>query len=215
MPSRERFWPSRLRWRLRGALQWPAFVVLTLLDGIVLSELPPAAIRDPNIIVGVLLATFANLFILGALAPFLTRRMLRRRHAALAAAGAAPSSEAAQTEREVTQDRIATGLLIAGLFGCLVAGVANRPTIVSETEATEENARAVQEFVIHSGDEELDRNLETAQTIRLEEGYFRTCIARDDRERFVCFLVDTDKEPTQIRRDPSGEPNSAFDGRPG
>ena len=37
----ERFWPTRVRWRLRGAWMWPTFVALTLLDGLVLHLLPP------------------------------------------------------------------------------------------------------------------------------------------------------------------------------
>ena len=36
----ERLWWPRLRWRMRGAWQWPAFAVLTLLDGVLLTKLP-------------------------------------------------------------------------------------------------------------------------------------------------------------------------------
>jgi hypothetical protein len=41
MERAERVWHRRLRWRLRGAWQWPVFVALTLADGIVLVVLPP------------------------------------------------------------------------------------------------------------------------------------------------------------------------------
>jgi hypothetical protein len=79
--------------------------------------------------------------------------------------------------------------------------------VVSETKATEENARVVRDVVVHSGDDELVRNLETANTLRLSDGYFRTCVARDDRKRFFCLLVDTTKDPTSVRRDPSTTAN--------
>ena len=211
MSPSERFWLSRLRWRLRGAWQWPAFAVLTLLDGLVLDRLPPQAPDHLNLIEGVLIATFANLVLVGALAPFLAKRLTRRQEAHLAAAGAAPSSaEAAQARHEVLQDRVATTLLAAGLAAALVSGVANRPAIVSETEATEEVGRQLRDYVVRSGNEELHRNLGTANTIRLSEGYFRVCVARDDRRRQVCLLVDTAKDPTQVKRDPSAEPNSAY-----
>ena len=36
----ERFWPARIRWRLRGAWMWPSFVAVTLLDGLILHLLP-------------------------------------------------------------------------------------------------------------------------------------------------------------------------------
>lgn len=194
--SDEHFWANRLRWRLRGAMQWPAFVLFTLLDGVVISELPPSVIKEPNLIVGVLAATFGNLVLLGVVAPFLAKRMAQR--------------EADQTGREVLQDRIATVALAVGLLACLVSGLANRPVVVSETEATEEVGRQLRAYVERSGSAELRRNLETANTIRLSDGFFRVCIARDDRRRNVCLFVDTNKDPTEVRRDPSAQPNAGF-----
>lgn len=210
MSSGERFWTSRLRWRLRGATQWPAFVVVTIVDGLVLDALPPVSTTGLNLIEGVLIATFANLFLVGAAAPWLARRLADRRAAALATAGAPPPTEA---EREVIQDRTATALLLVGLVACVVSGLANRPVIVSETDATEANAEALTRYVERSGDDELVRNIETANTIRLGEGYFRNCIARDDRERYFCVFVDTDKDPPAVVVDDSAEPNTVYRGR--
>ncbi len=211
MGSGERFWLSRLRWRLRGAWQWPAFGFLTLLDGLVLDRLPPQAPDRLNFVEGVLIATFANLVLVGALAPFLAKRLTARREASLAAAGAPPqSAESSRAEREVFQDRVATFLLAAGLVAALVSGVANRPAIVSETEDTEEVGRQLRDYVVRSGSEELHRNLETANTIRLSEDYFRVCVARDDRRRHFCLFIDTEKDPPRVRRDPSAESNSAY-----
>jgi len=210
--SPERFWTSRLRWRLHGAWQWPAFALFTLVDGVVLDLLPPLGAARMDLILGVLIATFANLFLVGAVAPFLTRRLSRRREAALAAAGAGRTGPAPppEVEREVLQDRVGTALLAAGLVAVLVSGLANRPVTVSETEATEEVGRELRSYVVRSGSEELNRNLETANTIRLSEGYFRACIARDDRRRYVCLLVDTTRDPTAVREDRDARPNSAL-----
>ena len=210
MSPGERFWTSRLRWRLRGSTQWPAFVVLTIVDGAVLDQLPPVATTGLNFVEGVLIATFANLFLVGAVAPWLARRLADRRAAALATAGAPPPTQA---DREVLQDRTATALLIAGLAAVIVSGLANRPVIVSETEATEANANALTRYVERSGDDELVRNLETANTIRLGEGYFRNCIARDDRERYFCVFVDTREDPPEVVVDDSAEPNTVYRGR--
>jgi hypothetical protein len=199
----ERFWPARLRWRLRGATMWPAFVVLTLLDGVLLHLLPPVR-TGVDLIPGILIATFANLILIGAVAPLLARRMSANRPGP-------PASQ--QAAREVLVDRIGTALLVAGVLGVLAAGLAARPVVVSETEETEQNAQAVRAYVLRSGDEELVRNLETANTIRLADGYFRTCIARDDRRSHFCLFVDTNESPTGITRDPSEEPNSAYKAR--
>jgi hypothetical protein len=207
MNSREeRFWPARLRWRLRGAPMWPAFVVLTLVEGVVLHLLPPVR-TGVDLIPGILLATFGNLLLVGAVAPWLARRILARRPPA--PAPPAPP----QAAREVLTDRIGTGLLAAGLAGVLAAGLAARPLVVSETESTEENARVVRGVVLRSGSEELVRNIETANTIRLRDGYYRTCIARDDRRRHFCLFVDVEKDPPEVVRDRSAEPNSAFRAR--
>ena len=36
----ESLWRSRLRWRMRGAWQWPAFAVLMVADVILITRLP-------------------------------------------------------------------------------------------------------------------------------------------------------------------------------
>lgn len=206
--AEQRFWPARLRWRLRGATMWPAFVAITLIDGVLLHLLPPldlATGANPGIgiVPGILMATFGNILLVGVLAPWLARRTVARR-----AVPEGPPSP--QARYEVLVDRIGTGLLVAGIFGIVAAGLAARPAIVSETDATQENAEAVRDYVIHSGDRELQRNLETANTIRLSDGYFRTCIARDERGTFHCFFVDTNRSPTRLVEDQSQESNSTF-----
>jgi hypothetical protein len=191
------FW-HRLRWRFRGAWMWPAFAVVTLGEGILLWRLPPVG-TGLNVIEGVLLATFGNLVLVAAVAPWLAKRLAANRR---------PAPD--ETEREVLKDRVSTGLLLAGVLGVVASGLAARPTVVVETEAREQNAEAVRDFVFASGNDELMRNLETANTVRLGEGYFRTCIARDDRRRFFCVFVDTDRSPPEVVKDPSAEPNTVY-----
>jgi hypothetical protein len=196
--SEETFFWRRLRWRFRGAWMWPAFAVITIGEGVLLWRLPPVG-TGLNVIEGVLLATFGNLFLIGALGPWLSKRLAARRRP--------PPSD---TEREVLKDRTGTALLAAGVLGVLASGLAARPAVVVETEARQANADAVRDYVLASGDDELVRNIETANTVRLGENYFRTCVARDNRERFFCLFVDTDKSPPDIVRDPSQEPNSVY-----
>jgi hypothetical protein len=198
----ERFWPARIRWRLRGAWMWPSFIGITLLDGLILHLLPPVA-TGVDLIPAILLATFGNLVMIGAVAPWLARRTWKRRPAA--EPGAPP-----RAQLEVLSDRIGTGLLVASVLGVLAAGLAARPTVVSETEDTERNAEAFRALVLSHGDEELIRNLETANTVRLGEDFFRTCVARDDRERYFCAFVDTSREPADVDVDASAEPNSVY-----
>jgi hypothetical protein len=204
----ERFWPARLRWRLRGAWLWPAFVAFTLVDGVLLHVLPPVRLgftrEGMTLIFGVIVATFANLVLVGAVAPWLARRLAAR---PAVAAGGALGEVPAQVRREVVQDRVATALLAAGLVGVLAAGLGSRQVVVADTNASEQNARLIRRYVLGSGNDELIRNLDTANTNRLSDGFFRTCIASDNRRRYFCFFVDTNKRPVRVIRDRNGLPN--------
>ena len=195
----ERFWPTRMRWRLRGAWMWPSFIALTLLDGLLLHLLPPVR-EGIEIIPGILLATFGNLILIGAVGPWLARRLWKRREAA--EPGAPPKAQL-----EVLSDRIGTGLLVASVFGILAAGLAARPLIVVETDQRERGAKALEDFVNVHGSAELRRNLEASDTARLADGYYRSCIPHDDRRRWSCYFIDARKKRTTLVPDPSQLPN--------
>lgn len=206
MSSDQRFWTRRLRWRLRGAWQWPTFAALTLVDGLIISRLSPTG-ADVDLFLGVIVASFGNLVLVGLLAPWLGRRLLERQRRAEQATGATGPPA------EVVHDRTGTALLCAGALALLAAGLALQPLVVSETEETEENARVVQAFVEAHADEEVRRNLETANTIRLGEGFFRTCVARDDRSQAYCLFVDVNEEPPSVREDSNPIPNAEYPGQ--
>lgn len=215
MSSEGRLWARRLRWRLRGGLQWPAFAVLTVVDGLLLHFLPPLA-SAVGLIPGIIIASFSNLFLVGAVAPFLARRMIAERRAAspdrgrAAAGSGAGAGGPAGPPYEILLDRAATGLLLAGTLGLLAAGLASRPLIVSETEATELNAQLVRGYALAHAEPEYKRNLDAANTIRVAEGYFRTCIPADDRRRVWCVFVDTNLDPPDVRPDRSVTPNDEY-----
>jgi hypothetical protein len=194
-----------MRWRMRGGVWlWPAFAAAVAVDAAILHFLPPvgssqqiAAPAGLNVVGDVIVAGFTNLFLLGAVAPWLARRMSRR--------PATPDDPAPPFE--VLLGRTAAILMALGALGLVVAGLGNRPVIVSETQATEANARTVRDYVFNHGTAEMRRNLETANTARLASDFFRTCIAADDRMHSFCFFVDTKADPPTIRRDPDTRPN--------
>ena len=55
---RERVWWTRLRWRLRGATMWPAFLVAVVVDAVLLRTLPIAGDSAPEPFGAVLLSWF-------------------------------------------------------------------------------------------------------------------------------------------------------------
>jgi hypothetical protein len=192
--SAERFWTRRLRWRLLGAWRWPAFAVFTIVDAVLLHTLGTGVrFNYPSALI---LASFGNIALLVA-ADLVARFAARQR-----AAQGIPESHL-----EVTIDRGGIALLALGAVGLAASGIATHHVIVSETNATTANARAVETWVDTRGSAEYRRNLETANTAKLANDYFRTCVADDKRQRFLCLFVDTSRKPPQVVRDPSVEPN--------
>ncbi|MEA2367777.1 MAG: hypothetical protein QOH38_495 [Thermoleophilaceae bacterium] len=204
MTTAERFWTRRLRWRLLGAWRWPAYAVATVVDAVLLHEVG-TGVRF-NWPVSLILASFVNVALLAA-ADVLARLTARNR--------AARGTPMADTQLEITIDRGGVALLVVGMLGLAASGIATHHLIVSETRATEANARAVERYVNVRGTDEYRRNIETANTVRLAPDYFRTCIADDARRRFLCLFVDTKRKPPTVVRDPSTLPNKREAGGPG
>src|SRR5205085_10306481 len=109
---------------------------------------------------------------------------------------------------EIMLGRTAATMMAIGAFGLIVVGLGNRPLIVSETEATQANARTIRDWVLNHGVPEMQRNLDTANTVRVASGLFRTCILSDNRLHNWCFYVNTKDDPPVLRRDPDSRPNS-------
>lgn len=195
MATRERFWTRRLVWRLRGGLMWPAFFVLTLADALILTRLPPVS-TGVDFVPGLILASFANLFLIGLVGPWLARRLQRR--------------DPTGPPVEVLADRAGSVLLAVATVGVLAAGLAARPLVVSETEDTQAAATAVRAHIEAEAGPEVRRNLDTANTIRLEEDYFRICVALDDRTRASCYFVDTSVHPARVTPDRDARPNALY-----
>lgn len=191
----ERFLARRLRWRLRGAWLWPAFGVLTIADALILTLLPPVR-TGVDFVPGLIISSFANLFLVGAVAPWLARRLAAR--------------EDQSAPFEVVLDRVGVALLALATAGAVAAGLGNRDVIVSETEDTEAAASAVRLFIERNGSEEVRRNLGTANTIRLGEDFFRICVALDDRSRASCYFADTTTRPAKITKDGDARPNELY-----
>lgn len=190
----ERIWLSRLRWRMRGAWLWPAFLACTLLDGILIELLPPYAGTPPGLPGGLLLAGFANLGIVAVLAP-LAGRVLRRRRRDL--------------PRAVATDTAGTAL-VAGLAAViLAAGLAHRPSVAAERDAERAVLSATHGYVTAQA-RGWAPGLATVDVLRMAPDAYRACVPGRDPRRWLCLLVDTDQSPPGVRRDDSMEPNSGL-----
>jgi hypothetical protein len=196
--ANERFWPRRLKWRLRGAWMWPVFAVLTVVEGLVMHQWPPIGTRIPDIVIGAILSLFANLFLVGVAAPFLARRLIERDH----------RGGRERFPPEVYLDRTATALLVVGAIGLVAAGLANIRVSTAETDALREAGDRAQAYVMAHADKEVKERLDGANSARLGEGFFRVCVPRIDARVQYCMFVDTRRNT--VRKDPSTLPNQEY-----
>jgi hypothetical protein len=187
---------------------WPTFVMATLIDGFVLHELPPLRFGFSEVgltlIAGIIIATFGNLILIGVVAPWLARRLAKRREAA------PPVSREAL--REVTTDRVGTILLLLGFVGVLASGLASIPLINGETDDRNRAARALIDYVELHAPADIRQNQDrgAVETARLGDGYFRSCIPFENRDRSYCVFIDVNRSPARVRKDPSEESNARY-----
>lgn len=194
----ERVWSSRLRWRLRGALLAPVFVVLVVVDGLLLTELPTSG-EGPDLVGGLLLSAFLNLVVVAGLAP-LAGLLVRRRRPDLPAF--------------VARDRAGVVLLLALSAGLLVAGLLHHGELERNHTAMEEAVARGQAWIGANPDApaEVRHHVRSADVVAILDGsVYRVCVPRpSDPRRAFCAVVDTGaRYPAGIRYGGT-EPNASF-----
>jgi hypothetical protein len=202
----EQFWARRLRWRLIGAWRWPLFLVTTVLDAVIVNKLPPTggkALFFPALFV----CSFVNLFLIGAVAPWLARRIAARQGATASGPPTFPPSDHA----EVLVDRVAAIVLVLATVGLFAAGLGNRRVVVADTDRLARAGAAVRAYVGAHAPDEIRQRVDAANTHPTQEdGFFRTCIPYDDARRQYCMFVDANKRPPRVTPDRDTRPNEVY-----
>jgi hypothetical protein len=188
-------WRARLRWRLAGAWQWPAFFVLTAVDTVVLSRLPFAGGRST--IIGSLLAAGLLNMILLAVVPKPGGWLLRRRRPDL--------------PREIAADFAGAGALAVLSVLLIVGGVLHRPTLRASDQALAQASGVARTFAAHRAPSRY-LPLRGADTWRQAPDVFRTCFEGPDLKRDFCVVVRTDEANPVVRIDPDQRPNATVAG---
>ena len=190
----ERVWRRRLRWRLAGAWMWPAFAVLTVVDGAVLALLPFYGDGPGGLVPALLLAGFLNLLAVAVFAP-LGGRVLRRRRPDL--------------PRLVAADYAGAWMLTSIAALLLAGGLVHRPAVAAEGDAEQAVAAAVHNYVVAQA-REYRGGLAAIDAMRLEPDYYRACVPGADPRRWLCLFVGTDQDPAGVTRDPDQAPNAVY-----
>jgi hypothetical protein len=185
---------TRLRWRLRGAWMWPAFVVATVADAVLLHALPVAT-NGIGVVPALLLSGFLNLFVVAVVAP-LSGRLVRRRRPDLPKAVAADYAGAA---------------LLAAVAGLLlVGGLVHRPAVERAERDLRLQGAAARAFLLTNAPPAVRSRMDAANTIRLADGFYRTCVPEGRPRRAFCVFVRTTQDPPLVRADPDRSPNTEY-----
>jgi hypothetical protein len=183
----------RMRWRLRGAWLWPAFVVVTVLEIGLLRWLPIAG-EGSGFVAGLLLAGCLNVIAvatLGTLGGIVLRRVR----------GDLP--------RVVADNYAGLGALGVVAAAFVAAGLVHRPELAADREAFAEQSRAVRLWVEANGDDFARVHVDSADSITVDTDLYRTCVPGPDPKRWLCLIVDTSHSPPRVRRDESRESNAS------
>jgi hypothetical protein len=191
----ERMWVTRLRWRMRGAWQWPCFLALTVVDGLLLRHLPVEGDGPGTLVAALLLAGFLNLFVVAALAPLAGRRLRRRR-------GDLP--------RAIADNYAGTLLLGLVAVGLALGGLAHRPALAAEHDDEAAAFARVHDYVVREGEPQYRVRVGQIDLLRLKQDYYRSCVPGDDPRLWLCLYVNTDQRPAGVVRDTERVPNSSL-----
>ena len=191
----ESLWWPRLRWRLRGALQWPLFLVLTVVDAVLLERLPVDGDQGTGYVGGFLLAGFFNLVAVAVLAPLIGMLLRRRRR---------------DLPKIIADDYAGTVLLVGVTAAILAAGLVHRPQRLDAQRDLVDQHVAARRFIAHRAPREYREGARATTTVRLQDELFRTCAPGPDPDRWFCVFVDTEASPPGITVDDNRESNASF-----
>jgi hypothetical protein len=179
----------RLRWRLRGAWQWPAFVALTAVDAVLIARLPFQG-EGADAIGAALAATFFNLLAVALVAPFFGLLLRRRRR---------------DLPFMIARDYAGTAVLALITVGLIAGGWSHRSAVLAERADQRAVFAAVHDYVAKT-EPRFISGLQTLSIFRMESEHYRACVDGPDKNP-ICLLVNTDQSPAGLVRDPSRLPN--------
>lgn len=179
----DRVWISRLRWRLRGAWLWPAFTLLTVVDGLAVHTWPVSGLRT-ELVPAMILAAGVNIAMLATGAPLVARAVRRRR---------------ADLPKMIAADYAGVALLGLVAVVWVTAGLLHRGEVQSERRASTRALALMRVAVAHDAPRAVRANVALADTIRVDPSrLYRSCIPTATPDRPWCVVVHLDTQPPRV-----------------
>lgn len=185
----------RLRWRRSGAWMWPAFVVMTVIDAIIVHQRPMAGDRQ-SVIGGIVIAMVSNVLAILLLSrPF--GALVRRR----------------RTDMPVLVARNYGGTAAIGLITLilLTAGLTHHAALTSEQRTLREAIVRAEAFIGDRAPAPFRAMADHTDTYTIQPGQvYRTCVPNRTLTRTYCVIVKPRLPPAQSVVFGGYEPNAVL-----
>jgi hypothetical protein len=183
---------TRLRWRMHGAWMWPSFIVLTVLDGALVSWRPLSGDSE-SAVSGWLLGLWISLVGIVVLAPALGMALRRVRR---------------DMPKVVARDYAGTAVIVAVTAAFLAVGLIHHSSVTSDDRAIEDAVARAESYIGDHAPSQFQVNLGSAQTLAIQPGsIYRTCVRNRAGTESYCVVVNRDR-PIGRSVSPAGsEPN--------
>jgi len=200
---------ARVRWRLRGAWQWPTFAALTVADAVIGHAFPPSGEGQS------LPAAALDGLVLNLLAVLLLSRPL----------GALVRRIRRDLPSVVARDYAGAWVVIAVTGALLGAGLAHRSSVDANRRAMQEAVARAQAYIGARAPVAFRRNIERVDMFEIQAGsVYRACVASSPDAldgsspatpdasiaRTYCVVVNLRRPWRQSVRFGGYEPNSTF-----
>ncbi len=188
-------WLHRARWRWRGALLWPTFVLAVIADGVI-ALVRPFAGDSQSFGGGVLTGLIANL--LGVL--LLSRplgALIRRRRPDM--------------PPQVARNYGGTLVVVLITASLLAIGAVHHARVVADQRVLDDAVVRAEAYIGDRAPAEFRVNVAHADTFVIQPGVlYRTCVPSRYRSRYYCVIVKP-RLPLAASVVPAGsEPNALF-----
>jgi hypothetical protein len=188
-------WLHRARWRWRGALLWPTFVIAILADGAIARFRP--FVGDSQSFAGGMLAGM----IVNLLAVLLLSRpvgsLVRRRRPDM------PS--------QVARNYGGTLVVVVISAGLLAIGAERHSAIVNDQRMLDDAIVRAEAFIGDRAPGEFRVNAGHTDTFTIQDGViYRTCVPSRYRPRYYCVIVRPRLPLAESVVPAGGEPNALF-----
>ncbi len=164
----------RMHWRLRGAWMWPAFIVFTVVDGVLLHELP--VVGDSAALVGMLILAFVlNLVVVVVVSPTLGA-LLRRRFKDM--------------PKVVSNDYAGTIGIVVTSIAIATGGLIHHPVVGQDQAAQTDAAEMAQGYIADHVKHAQAYDLRSLSVLPIQPpSRYRVCAVGISTGRWYCVSV--------------------------